>query len=79
MEPTQVNGRPGALIRSAEGAVVSVWALEFGEQGIVALRSIVNPDKLRHIPGAADFGEWLRRATPSREADSKLSGADEGR
>jgi RNA polymerase sigma-70 factor (ECF subfamily) len=58
-----VNGQPGALILTADGAVVSVWALDLADDRITAVRAIVNPDKLRHVPGAADLGEWLRRGT----------------
>lgn len=63
---TTVNGQLGALILSAEGAVVGVWALDVTDDGVAAVRSVVNPDKLRHIPGAADFGEWLRRGNNIR-------------
>jgi RNA polymerase sigma-70 factor (TIGR02957 family) len=57
-----VNGQPGALIVTAAGAVVAVWALDVVTDRIAAVRSIVNPDKLRHIPGAGDFGRWLHAA-----------------
>jgi RNA polymerase sigma-70 factor (ECF subfamily) len=63
VRPTVVNGQPGALILTADGAVVSVWALDLADDRITAVRAIVNPDKLRHVPGAADLGEWLRRGT----------------
>lgn len=64
---TAVNGQPGALIVTAEGATVAVWALEVGDEHIQAVHSIVNPDKLRHLPNRADLGEWLRgRATDRR-------------
>jgi RNA polymerase sigma-70 factor (TIGR02957 family) len=69
VEPAWVNGQPGALIRSPEGAVLSVWSLEISQERITAVRAVVNPDKLRHIEGAADFGDWLRRgkAAPARD------------
>ena len=58
---TVVNGHPGALIATAEGAVVAVWALDVVDGRIATVRSVVNPDKLAHIPHTTDFGEWLRR------------------
>lgn len=61
-ERTVVNQQPGALIRSADGSVVGVWAIDVVDGRIAAVRSVVNPDKLRHVPNAGNFGEWLRRA-----------------
>jgi RNA polymerase sigma-70 factor (ECF subfamily) len=63
---TMVNGQPGALIETTEGAVVGVWALDVAEGRIAAVRSVVNPEKLKHIPGAGDFGEWIRRGNRLR-------------
>jgi RNA polymerase sigma-70 factor (TIGR02957 family) len=63
-----VNGQPGALIASADDTVVAVWALDVRDGRVDAIRSIVNPDKLRHVPRAGDFGEWLRRRPRGRQA-----------
>lgn len=57
---TQVNGQPGALIVSSEGLVIAVWALDVVDNRIAAIRSVVNPEKLRHIENSGDFGAWLR-------------------
>jgi RNA polymerase sigma-70 factor (ECF subfamily) len=59
VERTTVNGQAGALIRSAQGPVVGVWALDVSEGRIHTIRSIVNPEKLRHIPDRGNLGEWL--------------------
>ena len=63
---TVVNGQPGALIENGAGGIVAVWALEIEGQRIRAVRSIVNPDKLRHLPNSVDFGAWLRRGRSKR-------------
>lgn len=60
VQRTIVNRQPGALIRSREGAVVAVWAIDVTSDGIVAVRSVVNPEKLRHIPEAGNLREWLQ-------------------
>ena len=62
-----VNAQAGALIVSAEGAIIAVWAFDIADHRITAIRSIVNPDKLQHLAGAGNFGEWLagRRAPTS--------------
>ena len=63
---TLVNGQPGALIATAEGGVVGVWSVDVADGRIMAVRSVVNPDKLAHIPDTVDFGEWLRRGNRVR-------------
>ena len=57
---TVVNGQAGAVITTAEGQVVSVWALDVIGDTITAVRAIVNPDKLRHFGNILDFGTWLK-------------------
>ena len=54
-----VNAQAGALIVSAEGAIISAWTLDIVDNRIAAIRAVVNPDKLRHLAGAGNFGEWL--------------------
>jgi len=49
LENTEVNGQPGALIRDADGRVLTVMALDISDGRITAVRSIVNPDKLQHL------------------------------
>jgi RNA polymerase sigma factor (sigma-70 family) len=44
-----VNGQPGAVIYGAGGDVLSVVDLDIADGQIQTIRSIVNPDKLRHI------------------------------
>ena len=48
-EFTELNGEPGAVIRE-EGAVIGTMVLEVRGDEITAVRSVVNPDKLRHLP-----------------------------
>ena len=44
-----VNGQPGALALDATGATVAVVSLDIADDRIVAVRSVVNPDKLAHL------------------------------
>jgi RNA polymerase sigma-70 factor, ECF subfamily len=44
-----VNGQPGAVAFTPDGAPSSVMALDIAGGTVIAIRSIVNPDKLRHI------------------------------
>lgn len=50
MVPARVNGQPGAIAFGAEGGVVSVMTLDVADGRVVAIRSVVNPEKLRHLP-----------------------------
>ena len=60
LDPHQVNGEPGAIVRASNGEIVSVFALEIIDGCVVALRSVVNPDKLRHLGPVADVRQLLR-------------------
>jgi ketosteroid isomerase-like protein len=50
-----VNGQPGAVSRDAEGRVVNVFALDIADGVVQAIRSVVNPDKLRHLGETSDL------------------------
>jgi RNA polymerase sigma-70 factor, ECF subfamily len=47
IEPAQINGTPGFVLRSSDG--VDTLALEVSNDRIVAMYGVRNPDKLRHI------------------------------
>jgi RNA polymerase sigma-70 factor (ECF subfamily) len=62
MRMASVNGQPGAVFMTSEGNVISVIALDIVDGKVSAIRSVVNPDKLRHIGQPADLAALLRRA-----------------
>jgi RNA polymerase sigma-70 factor, ECF subfamily len=47
-----VNGDPGVVFYGEDGQVVWVAALQIAEGAVVAVRSVLNPDKLSHLRGA---------------------------
>jgi RNA polymerase sigma-70 factor (ECF subfamily) len=49
VEPARVNGQPGALVRGRDGAVTAAMSVDVEGGRITAIRSVVNPDKLRHL------------------------------
>jgi RNA polymerase sigma-70 factor (TIGR02957 family) len=49
LSQVQVNGQPGAMVRDPAGKLIGVVVLDIADGQIQALRSIVNPDKLRHL------------------------------
>jgi RNA polymerase sigma-70 factor, ECF subfamily len=58
-----VNGQPGARVLDGEGRLISVMVLDVAEGQVQAVRSIVNPDKLRHLGPVGDLGALLRGRT----------------
>jgi RNA polymerase sigma-70 factor (ECF subfamily) len=49
IELRQINRQPGALMRANDGRLISAFTLEISEGRVTAVRSVVNPDKLKHI------------------------------
>ena len=50
----RINGQPGALVRDRDGSVLAAWVLEISGGAVHTIRSVINPDKLRHIGPVAD-------------------------
>ncbi len=48
VEPSMVNGRPGAIVR-LDGAIDSAVSVEMTAGRIAAIHVVRNPDKLRHL------------------------------
>src|SRR5215218_7600573 len=48
--PALVNGEPGLVFYEPGGRALWVAALEIADGVVVAVRSVLNPDKLTHIP-----------------------------
>ncbi len=53
-EPRQVNDRPGALLHDARGGVPGATAPDMAGGRIQAIRSVLNPDKSRHLGPVGD-------------------------
>lgn len=51
--PAVVNGEPGIVFSDEDGRARWVAALEIAEGFVVAVRSVLNPDKLAHVQAAA--------------------------
>jgi RNA polymerase sigma-70 factor (TIGR02957 family) len=62
IEPTLVNGQPGAVAYDGEHRVIGAFSLEIADGRVHAIRSVVNPDKLGHLGPVSDLA--LR---PSRD------------
>jgi RNA polymerase sigma-70 factor (ECF subfamily) len=63
---TEINGQPGALFLDAGGRVMNVFALDIAEGQVQAIRSIINPDKLRHLGPLADVRAMMHERIARR-------------
>jgi RNA polymerase sigma-70 factor, ECF subfamily len=62
IEPHQVNGQPGALLRDRNALLINVFVLDIAGGVIQAIRSVINPDKLHHLGPVADARALAREA-----------------
>jgi RNA polymerase sigma-70 factor (ECF subfamily) len=66
VEPHEVNGQPGAILRDRDGKLVGTLTLDVLDGRIQAIRSVVNPDKLEHLGPVADAWAIAREAKQAR-------------
>ena len=59
VRPAEVNGHPGLLAFDPDGRLLSVLALDIADGRVQAVRSIANPDKLRHLGPVGDLASLL--------------------
>ena len=45
----QVNGQPGVISYDRDGNLLGVLTFDYADGQVQAIRSVVNPDKLRHL------------------------------
>jgi RNA polymerase sigma-70 factor (ECF subfamily) len=57
----EINGQPGALVLGPDGRLVNVFSLEIADGAVQVIRSVINPDKLRHLGPLADVRGLRRR------------------
>jgi RNA polymerase sigma-70 factor (ECF subfamily) len=55
VEPHEVNGQPGAILRDRDGGILQVLALDVLDGRIQTVRGVANPDKLGHLGPVADI------------------------
>ena len=66
LEPCEVNGQPGAILRDRDGRVAFTFALDLLGGQIQTVRSVANPDKLRHLGPVADAWALHREVKEAR-------------
>jgi RNA polymerase sigma-70 factor, ECF subfamily len=66
VEPHEVNGQPGAILRDRDGQVVGTVTLDVLGGRIQTIRSVANPDKLGHVGPVADGWAVAREVKQAR-------------
>jgi RNA polymerase sigma-70 factor, ECF subfamily len=66
VEPREVNGQPGAILRDRDGKVAGTLTLDVLDGQIQTIRSVVNPDKLGHVGPVADGWAIAREVKQAR-------------
>jgi len=66
LEPHEVNGQPDAILRDRDGKVLITLALDVLDGRIQTIRSVINPDKLRHVGPVADAWAVAREVNQAR-------------
>jgi RNA polymerase sigma-70 factor (ECF subfamily) len=69
VEPHEVNGQPGAILRDRDGNVGGTLTLDVLGGRIQTIRSVVNPDKLGHLGPVADAWAVARELKQARHAN----------
>lgn len=68
IQPLEVNGQPGAILRDRDGNVLNTWSLDVLDGQIQTIRTVLNPDKLAHLGPVADAWTVLREANEARRS-----------
>jgi len=66
VQPHEVNGQPGVILRDRDGKVLAILALDIRDGRIQTIRSVLNPDKLGHVGPVADAWAIMREAMQAR-------------
>jgi len=66
LEKVEINGQPGALVRSPDGLLAGVLSIDVSGGEVRTVRSVISREKLRHLGPLADLSQLLggRRAQP---------------
>jgi RNA polymerase sigma-70 factor (ECF subfamily) len=66
VEPRELNGHPGAILRDRNDKVVGTLTLDVLGGRIQTIRAVVNPDKLGHMGPVADAWAIAREVKQAR-------------
>jgi RNA polymerase sigma-70 factor (ECF subfamily) len=64
LDLTHINGQPGAVMRDPVQRITNVFVLDIAGGAVQTVRSVINPDKLRHLGPVSDVRALIRRSKP---------------
>jgi RNA polymerase sigma-70 factor (ECF subfamily) len=70
LEPREVNGQPGAIVRDRDGKVIGTLTLDILDGQVQTIRSVLNPDKLGHLGPVADAWALSRELNQARRPNN---------
>jgi RNA polymerase sigma-70 factor (TIGR02957 family) len=68
-EPHELNGQPGAVFHDRDGRVLHTLTLDILDGRVQTIRTVINPDKLRHLGPVADAWAVHREVRAGRPAE----------
>jgi len=64
IRPTEINGQPGAMFLDPDGNLTNIFVLDIADGQVRTVRSVINPEKLRHLGPLADLPRLRRQLHP---------------
>jgi RNA polymerase sigma-70 factor, ECF subfamily len=64
----EINGQPGVTVLDPSGRLISVMTIDIADGFVQTVRSIINPDKLRHLGPLADVRALMHERTEQRRS-----------
>jgi len=68
MRRAEINGQPGAMFLDPSGRLMYVVTIDIADGVVQTVRSIINPDKLRHLGPLADVRALMHERTERRQS-----------
>jgi len=64
IRPAEINGQPGAMFLDPDGNLTNIFVLDIADGQVRTVRSVINPEKLRHLGPLADLPRLRRQLHP---------------
>ena len=64
IRPAEINGQPGAMFLDPDGNLTNIFVLDIADGQVRTVRSVINPEKLRHLGPLADVPRLRRQLRP---------------
>jgi RNA polymerase sigma-70 factor, ECF subfamily len=66
---TEINGQPGIMVLDPDGRLINVMTVDIVDGVVQTIRSVINPEKLRHLGPLADVRALFRERTVRRQGN----------